>query len=68
MHESTIWVSIDPEIKYEAFGGALCWWGAWGPGHWAPLKSGPGNATTSLPSPFLSPAPPFPSVSLEVAP
>jgi len=22
-------------------GGALCWWGAWGPGPLGPLKSGP---------------------------
>jgi len=34
-------VSVEPEIKYEGFGGnfwwgALCWWGAWGPGPLGP--------------------------------
>jgi len=45
MHKSysyvTIWVSIEPEIKYEGFGGGPLLVGAWGPGPLAPLKSGP---------------------------
>jgi len=36
-------VSIEPEIKYERFVEALCWWGL-GPGPPKHLKSGPASA------------------------
>ena len=46
MHKSytQLWVSIEPEIKYEGFGGGPLLVGAWGPGPLPPpLKSGPGT-------------------------
>ena len=38
-------MSIEPEKNVKGLVGALCWWGAWGPGPMPPpLKSGPGHS------------------------